>query len=164
MEEDSLKSKLINKILLATDGSEYSARAVEYGIEIARISGSKIFAIYVVDTGAFASIPMDMAWENMYEMLKAEGDKAIGFIRQKGEEEDIEIEGYILDGHPAQEIVNFSQTVSADLIVMGTLGKSGLDRFLLGSVAERVLRNAKIPVMIIRTDKSKSSSDQHPKE
>jgi nucleotide-binding universal stress UspA family protein len=150
-----LNNKIFKKILIATDGSSYSARAIEYSIEIARMSGSKIFALYVVDTGAFANIPMDMAFGNIYEMLKDEGNKAIRYVEEKGIEEGIEVECFIRDGHPAQEIVKFSEEILADLIIMGTLGKSGFDRFLLGSVAEKVLRNAKIPVMIIRTEKSK---------
>jgi len=101
---------------------------------------------------------MDMAWENIYEMLRSEGKKATDFVKEKGQKEDVEVECIIIDGHPAEEIVNFSENNSIDLIIMGTLGKSGLDRFLLGSIAEKVLRNAKVPVMIIRSEKQDKST------
>jgi nucleotide-binding universal stress UspA family protein len=153
MEGVLLESKIYKNILIATDGSDYSAKAVKHGVEIARMSGSKVFGLFVVDTGAFASIPMDMAWGNIYEMLKSEGEKATGFVEEQGQKENVEVECIIVDGHPAEEIVEFSRKNSIDLIIMGTLGKGGLDRFLLGSIAEKVLRNAKVPVMIVRSEK-----------
>jgi nucleotide-binding universal stress UspA family protein len=60
-----------------------------------------------------------------------------------------------VEGHPAEEILKLSENIPADLIVMGTLGKRGLDRFLLGSVAEKVSRTSKVPVMIVRGEKPK---------
>ncbi|MDO9097139.1 MAG: universal stress protein, partial [Candidatus Methanoperedens sp.] len=68
-----MASKLYKKILIATDGSEYTKNAVDYGIDLAKNTGAKLHAVYVVDTAAFASIPMDAAWESMYELLRQEG-------------------------------------------------------------------------------------------
>jgi len=148
-----MASKFYEKILIATDGSEYTKNAVDYGIDIAKSTGAKLFAIYVVDTAAFASIPMDAAWESMYELLKQEGDLAIKYVAQRAEAEGLEVEGNLIEGHPADEIIRYSEKNSISLIVMGTLGKSGLDRFLLGSVAEKVVRNSKIPVLVVRGKK-----------
>ena len=148
-----MASKFYEKILIATDGSEYTKNAVDYGIDLAKSTGAKLFAIYVVDTAAFASIPMDAAWESMYELLKQEGDMAIKYVAQRAEVEGLEVEGNLIEGHPADEIIRYSEKNSISLIVMGTLGKSGLDRFLLGSVAEKVVRNSKIPVLVVRGKK-----------
>ncbi|MCX9080727.1 MAG: universal stress protein [Candidatus Methanoperedens sp.] len=148
-----MASKFYEKILIATDGSEYTKNAVDYGIDIAKNTGAKLFAIYVVDTAAFASIPMDAAWESMYELLKQEGDLAIKFVAERAEAEGMEVEGNLIEGHPADEIIRYSEKNSISVIVMGTLGKSGLDRFLLGSVAEKVVRNSKIPVLVVRGKK-----------
>ncbi len=145
-----MPDKLYNKILIATDGSEHTKKAVEYGIELAKISGAQLHAIYVVDTAAFASIPMDAAWESMYELLKQEGELSIKYVADNAEAEGILIEKNIIEGHPADEIIKYSEKNNISLIVMGTLGKSGLDRFLLGSVAEKVVRNSKIPVLVVR--------------
>ena len=145
-----MASKLYKKILIATDGSEYTKNAVDYGIDLAKNSGAQMHAIYVVDTAAFASIPMDAAWESMYELLRQEGDVALKFVAEKAEAEGIEVEANIVEGHPADEIIKYSENNSISVIVMGTLGKSGLDRFLLGSVAEKVVRNSKIPVLVVR--------------
>jgi nucleotide-binding universal stress UspA family protein len=148
-----MASKLYKKILIATDGSEYTKNAVDYGIDLAKNIGAEIRVIYVIDTAAFASIPMDAAWESMYELLKQEGDTAIKYVTEKAETEGLEVEGNLIEGHPADEIIKYSEKNSISLIVMGTLGKSGLDRFLLGSVAEKIVRNSKIPVLVVRGKK-----------
>ncbi len=148
-----MSSKIYKKILIATDGSEYTKNAVDYGIDLAKNTGAKLLTIYVVDTAAFASIPMDAAWESMYELLRQEGDVAMKYVAEKAEKEGLEVEANIIEGHPADEIIKYSEKNSISLIVLGTLGKSGLDRFLLGSVAEKVVRNSKIPVLVVRGQK-----------
>ena len=145
-----MASKLVKKILIATDGSEYTKNAVEYGVDLAKSTGAKLYAVYVIDTAAFASIPMDAAWESMYELLKQEGDESTGYVAEKAGEEGLEVERFTVEGHPADEIIKTAEKNSVNLIIMGTLGKSGLDRFLLGSVAEKVVRTSKIPVLIVR--------------
>lgn len=150
-----MKSEIFKKIVIATDGSENSVNAVKHAIEVARISEASLSAVYVLDTGAFASIPVDMAMGNMYEILKKEGDDAIKKVEDLAQAVGIEIESFNVEGHPAEEIIKISENISADLIVMGTLGKSGLDRFLLGSVAEKVSRNSNMPVMVVRGEKPK---------
>jgi len=148
-----MASKLFNKILIATDGSEYTKNSVDYGIDLAKSTGAKLHAIYVVDTAAFASIPMDAAWESMYELLRQEGDEATKYVADKAQAEGLEVERNTIEGHPADEIIKYAEKNSISAIVMGTLGKSGLDRFLLGSVAEKVVRNSKIPVLVVRGKK-----------
>ena len=148
-----MSSKIYKKILIATDGSEYTKNAVDHGIDLAKNTGAKLYTTYVVDTAAFASIPMDAAWESMYELLRQEGDVAMKYVAEKAEAEGLELEANIIEGHPADEIIKYSEKNSISLIVLGTLGKSGLDRFLLGSVAEKVVRNSKIPVLVVRGKK-----------
>ncbi|HJH32772.1 MAG TPA: universal stress protein [Methanosarcinaceae archaeon] len=145
-----MSSKLYRKILIATDGSEPNKKAVLYGIELARLSDAKLYIVYVVDTAAFASIPMDSGWEIMYELLQKEGTEAIQQIVDDAKVSGIGVESSLLEGHPSQEIIEFTQDNDIDLIVLGTLGKSGLNRFLLGSVAEKITRNSRIPVLVVR--------------
>ena len=145
-----MSSELYRRILIATDGSEPNKKAVTYGIELARLSGAKVNVAYVVDTAAFASVPMDAGWEMMYELLQKEGNEAIQQIVDDAKASGIDIEGSLLEGHPSHEIIEFAQNNEIDVIVLGTLGKGGLDRFLLGSVAEKVTRNSKVPVLVVR--------------
>jgi nucleotide-binding universal stress UspA family protein len=142
-------SKLYRRILIATDGSEYTKKAVDYGIELANDTGAKLHAIYVIDTRAYDSIPLSAPMEYAYSLLRQEGDTAIKYVADRAEAAGLDVEGIITEGHPADEIIKYAEKNSIDLIVMGTLGKSGLDRFLLGSVADKVIRNSKIPVIVV---------------
>lgn len=145
----------LKKIFIATDGSEQNRRAIEYGIELAKIAGGKIFVGYVVDTAAFASIPMDAGWEMMYELMETEAKEAVQKVEVLAKQAGVEVETVVLEGHPSNEIIEFAQKNGIDVIVMGTLGKSGLDRFLLGSVAEKVTRNSTVPVLVVKGVSSK---------
>jgi len=145
-----MESEFYRKILIATDGSEPNKKSISYGIELARLSGAKVYAVYVVDTAAFASIPMDTGWEMMYELLQEEGKNATRAVEDAAKTSGVESESVVIEGHPSHEIIDFAQNNDIDVIVLGTLGKSGLDRFLLGSVAEKVTRNSKVPVMVVR--------------
>ena len=147
-----MESELYKKILIATDGSENTRKAVKYGIELARIAGADVHAVYVLDAGAFATLPMDAAWESMYELLRVEGSEAIKYVEDLGAEAGVPVESVVLDGHPAYEIVSYAQENGLDLIVMGTLGKTGLDRILVGSVASKVVHTSTIPVMVVHCD------------
>ncbi len=145
-----MKSEFYRNIVIATDGSENSKKAISYGIGIAKLSGATVHTLYVVDTSAFSSIPMDSGWEEMYEVLRKEGEKAVSEVRELGEASGVNVRDVILEGHPSSEIITFAENNDADIIVVGTLGKTGLDRFLMGSVAEKVMRSSKIPVLIVR--------------
>ncbi|MGP8321017.1 MAG: universal stress protein [Methanosarcinaceae archaeon] len=150
-----MSSELFRKIMIATDGSEPNKKAISYGIEFARLSGAKVYVVYVVDTATFSSIPMDSGWEVMYELLQKEGTEAIQHTLDDAKASGVLVESSLLEGHPSQEIIEFAQDNDIDMIVLGTLGKSGLDRFLLGSVAEKVTRNSGIPVLVVRGDPKK---------
>lgn len=145
-------SELFKNILIATDGSKRTQNAVDMGLKIAKERGSKVYAVYVVDTVTFTSIPMDVAWENMYQLLKDEGEDAVKVVKD-GAPEGVDVETQVLEGNPAVEITKFANENGVDLIVMGTLGKSGIDRILLGSTAEKVIRIASCPVLVIKSGK-----------
>jgi nucleotide-binding universal stress UspA family protein len=144
-------AELFKKILIATDGSKRTQNAVEMGLKIAKEQRSRVYAVYVVDTVTFTSIPMDVTWENMYQLLKDEGEEAVKAVKDSAP--DVDVETHVLEGNPAVEITKFAGDNGVDLIVMGTLGKSGIDRILLGSTAEKVIRIANCPVLVIKSDK-----------
>jgi nucleotide-binding universal stress UspA family protein len=148
-----MMSEFYRNIVIATDGSENTQKAVSYGIEIAKLSGATVHALYVVDTTSFSSIPMDAGWEAMYDTLREEGEKAISEVKERGKVSGIEVREVLLEGHPSNEIINFAENNNVDLIVVGTLGKTGLDKFLMGSVAEKVVRGSKVPVLVVRSEK-----------
>lgn len=89
------------------------------------------------------------------EHFRAEGKKATAFVEESAKTVNIEVGSVLLERHPADKIVEFAEQNGIGMIVMGTLGKKGLDRFLLGSVAEKVIRHSKTPVLVVRGEKPK---------
>jgi nucleotide-binding universal stress UspA family protein len=145
-------AELFKRILIATDGSRRTMNAIGKGLEIARVHSSKVFAVYVVDTVTFTSIPMDVTWENMYQLLKEEGNEAVKQVKETAGP-GLDVEAQVIEGNPAMEITKFAKEHDIDLIVVGTLGKSGIDRILLGSVAEKIVRLSNCPVLVIKSQK-----------
>jgi len=144
-----MKEGTYKRIMVATDGSKLARKAIETGIDIAKLSGAKIYAVYVVVPTTHSA--RDFGWEKAaMEHFRNEGKRATGFVEETAKAAGIEVESVLLEGHPADEIVKFAEQNDIEMIVMGTLGKTGLDRFLLGSVAENVVRHSKIPVLVVR--------------
>lgn len=148
-----MKEGIYKKIMVATDGSKPARKAIETGIDIARLSEAKIYAVYVVVPTTHSA--RDFGWEKAaMEHFRNEGKRATGFVEETAKVAGIEVESVLLEGHPADEIVKFAEQNDIEMIVMGTLGKTGLDRFLLGSVAENVVRHSKISVLVVRGENS----------
>lgn len=140
---------LFKRILIATDGSKYSQGAASEGLEIARFHGSKVFVLYVIDMRALITVNGMPVPENMYLILEEEGRRAVGQIKDMAG--DLPVETFVLAGYPWSTIIEFAKDNSIDLIVMGTLGKSGIEALLLGSVAGKVIRHALCPVLVVRS-------------
>jgi len=158
-----MNSSIFRKIMVATDGSELTKKAVDSAIEITKLNNAKLYAVHVIAPGDFsitqnepkASIfqnePRDAAWKKeIKEHLTTQGKEATAYVENSGKIANIAVEPVILEGNPADEIVNFAEKNDIDLIVMGTLGKTGLKKFLLGSVAENVVRHSKKAVLVVR--------------
>ena len=138
--------------MVATDGSEQVRKAVDSAIEIAKLSDAKLYAVHVIALGGYSITPSkDAEWEKaMKEQLTTEGKEATTYVENAGRAANIEVESVILEGSPADEIVDFAEKNDIDLIVMGTQGKSAIQRFLIGSVAENVVRHSKKTVLVVR--------------
>lgn len=147
-----MENKVYQKILVATDGSESVKKAVQMGVEIAKLSGANVYAVYVIAPGAYSA--RDFGWEKaLRNFLHSQGEKAVTFVGDLGKSQGVKVEPVLLEGNPADRILEFAEKEGIELIVMGTLGRTGLDKFLLGSVAEKVVRHSKIPVMVVRGEK-----------
>jgi len=150
------------KIMIATDGSDCSKLAVDKGIEFACLSGGKVYAVNVMSTDYLFSIDGDYSssmgmnpyWESMYETiresLKNQGQQALNYVKGLGEIKGVDVESVLLEGNPSEELIRYAEEEKMDVVVMGTLGKTGLDRLLLGSVAGNLVRHSKVPVMVVR--------------
>jgi nucleotide-binding universal stress UspA family protein len=141
---------VIKKILLPTDGSENSEKAVESGLELASAIGASVVGVYVIDTSSFVSLPETFMWENVRELLDVEGKKALKYVETAAKSHNVKLKTLVKEGSPAKEIVDMISEGKIDLIIMGTAGRTGLDRFFLGSVSEKVLRSAPCSVMVVK--------------
>ncbi|AEH37117.1 universal stress protein [Halopiger xanaduensis] len=138
-------------ILVPTDGSPEVERALEYAFDLARAHDATIRAVYVVNAAGYGGLPMETAWEGISDALREEGRSAV----ERAEElapEDIDVETKVLEGSPSRVIVQEASPGECDLVVMGTHGRGGIDRLLLGSVTERVVRRCDVPVLTVQVD------------
>lgn len=147
---------MYKKILVPTDGSEPSHKAAKHALWLASKSDAEILALYVIDTSLFTGLPTEDAITRIKEMLKDEGRKSFDAIVDMSleckEKFNVEIKLTFMtkEGRPSRTIRNTIDEEGIDLVVIGTSGKHGMDRFLLGSVAEKVVRTASCPVLVVR--------------
>jgi len=137
-------------ILVPTDGSEGTDAAVEHALDIAEKYDATVHVVYVVNTSAYSTLPADSNWESITAALEDEGKKATSEIVERMSDEGVNAVPSIEEGIPHKTILSYADENGIDLIVMGTHGKSGLDRLLLGSVTEKVVRASKVPVLTVR--------------
>ena len=136
-------------ILVPTDGSTAARKAVRHALDLAARVGASIHALSVVDTGGYASI--GASGGDVSERLREVAEEAVEWVATAARDAEVGVETVIREGSPPAEIVARAEAVGADLIVMGTHGRRGIDRYLLGSVTERVVRTAPVPVLTVRT-------------
>jgi nucleotide-binding universal stress UspA family protein len=148
---------MYKKILLPTDGSEYANKAAKHAIWIASLNGAELVALNVIETSSLVGLPAEDLIVRIKVMLKEEGRKSLEEISKLAEEsktenecqEEVKLNLITEEGSPADIIVKKIKEENIDLVVMGTSGKHGLDRFLLGSVTENVVRSAPCPVLVV---------------
>ena len=140
---------MFEKILVATDGSEHGYRAARVALELGKISGGKVTAIYVADTVKTSHLPDDMLLFSIRELLLKEGKEALKQVESLAQEKGVAFESLVVEGNPGSEIIRSAEASGMDIIILGAVGRTGLDKFLLGSVAEKVVRNSKLPVLTI---------------
>ncbi|KZN23717.1 stress response protein [Haladaptatus sp. R4] len=150
---------MYDRILVPTDGSEEMRCVLAHAAELAEAHGAELHAVYVVNSSTYASLPMETSWEGVSGMLEEEGESALEDARRIVGEYDVSLTTHLLEGPPNKEIVRYAELDDFDLIVMGTHGRGGIDRLLLGSVAERVVRASTVPVLTVRVGREDDTPD-----
>lgn len=144
----------MKKIMVATDGSETSRNAANVAVEIARISGGSITAVYVMDVSRLAQLPGYATFpglkDQLLAMMQKEGREATQYVEEMARSATVPCIKVLAEGNPSAELLRISQESGMDLLIMGNVGKTGLDRFLLGSVAEKVVQQSAVPVLLVR--------------
>lgn len=136
-------------ILVPTDGSATAREALDHAVSLAERYDASLHALYVVDT---RMIPASPHADDVIAAIRAVGEEVTEGAVAVATRADVACVGSIRAGVPASEILDYGADNDVDLVVMGTHGRTGLRRYLLGSVAERVVRESTVPVLTVRGD------------
>jgi nucleotide-binding universal stress UspA family protein len=147
---------MIKNVLVATDGSAHAKHASELGVELAKNSGGKVFALFIADKSRYFE-PMggvsyniaDKVVQGLKSEIQAEGENATKHVEEMAKKAGVPVEKKIIEGHPADDIMKFAEDIKASVIVVGSIGLRGIRKFQLGSVTEKVVHNSKVPVLVV---------------
>jgi nucleotide-binding universal stress UspA family protein len=144
-------------ILIPTDGSELSHRAVRHGLSLAKAVGAKVTAVTVEASFNVYDVPssrmyeMSGAFAEYMERAKAHAGKILDTVTEAARSAGVTCETVQLEqDHPHQAIIAAAEKMNCDLIVMGSHGRSGIVAVVLGSVTNKVLTHTTIPVLVCR--------------
>lgn len=141
---------MYDTVLVPTDGSDHSLRAAEHGSALARAFDARLHVVSVVDR-RLEKGPLSFGElrEEIREELRADSRRAIERVEEVLED-PTGVQTAVLEGAPVDEILGYAAEHAIDLVTMGTQGRTGLDRYVAGSVAEGVVRRADVPVLTVR--------------
>lgn len=142
---------MFETLVVATDGSESVQRAVECALDLAARFDGAVHALYVIDASQVESLP-DRLHDDVREALDEQSSEALEAVEAANEARDdpATLDTAVRVGHPAEQVIAYADEVDADAVAMGTRGRHGEHSFLLGSVAERVVRMCPHPVLTVR--------------
>jgi nucleotide-binding universal stress UspA family protein len=154
----------IETILVATDFSEASAAATTYAFQLARTIGARVYVLHVVpesDVEVMVALQghlqSEISREALIQTFYTDADKQLTTLIDDAKASALVQERLIVTGQPVSEIVSWAAAKHAQLVIMGTHGRSGLERVLLGSVAEHVLRLAPCAVLVVPSRQAKAA-------
>lgn len=152
---------MYERVLLPTDGSRASGRALEYAIDLAQQYDASLHVMYVIDKAVFAG---DVEAGTIVSQFEQVGQSILDGVEADATKAGIEtVITHLGRGSPHEAILEYTKEEEIDVVVMGTRGRTGLDRYLLGSVTEKVVRLSDVPVLTVRhseVDSAESASKE----
>jgi len=145
---------MFKHILVPVDGSRTSEVAVGKATDMAKAFGSTVTVIYVIDPYPFTGVGTDFAYgqDEYLSAATAEANAAVHAAKESFANAGVAVDTSVIEAHTAwRGIVEAGASLDADLIVMGSHGRSGLEKLVLGSVAQAVLSHTKLPVLVVRS-------------
>ncbi|GAB6183741.1 universal stress protein [Thermodesulfovibrio hydrogeniphilus] len=139
------------KILLSTDFSDESLYALSYAVDMAKMFNAKLYlmhVIYDIEKASNLHIPHP-SLTDLYKDLESHAKRNLESFGADMREGLTDVETVVRKGIPYEEIIKFAAENNIDLIVIGTLQRSGVERFFVGSTTQRVIRNAPCPVLVV---------------
>jgi nucleotide-binding universal stress UspA family protein len=147
---------MYERILIPTDGSDVAEAAVDHALDLAEQYGAEVHALYVVDIDSvnysLGTEQVDRLKQGRFdemEEVKERADEATGAVADRGAERGIDVVEHVSGGRPHKVIADYAEDNEMDLVVMGSHGRAGVRRALLGSVTERTLRSTHVPVLVV---------------
>jgi nucleotide-binding universal stress UspA family protein len=131
---------LFERIMVPSDGSEFASRSEDFAIEIANKFNSTLVAVHIIDDKLIYP----------FEVLEDEGKAILKKVREKAEKEEVTFEEVLIVGSPIHDMEKIVKKTESDLIVIGTHGKTGLEKLILGSVAENAIKTVKVPILLVK--------------
>jgi nucleotide-binding universal stress UspA family protein len=141
---------MYDHILVPTDGSDPATAATEHALAIADRFDATIHALYVVDVDGIAHEAPGLGLDALRGALREEGAAATAAVEDRADERGADATTAVVEGVAEDAIVHYADDHGVDLLVMGTHGRHGLDRHLVGSVTERVVRATDVPTLVVR--------------
>ena len=144
---------MFKHILVPVDGSSTSLLAIEKAIGLAKAFGSQVTTIFVIDPYPFTGIGTDFAYgqAEYLSAATAEANAAIKTATDAFQAAGVSVKSSVVEAHAAwRGVIETAKSLQADLIVMGSHGRSGLEKLVLGSVTQAVLANTKLAVLVVR--------------
>lgn len=146
---------MYRQILVPIDGSETSLSALKHAKSLARVYHANVTVLYVIDPYPFTGVGTDLAYGHAQQLEDSnqQAQLALEHARQDLEAAGIAVQTLSVEGAIVQNSISeVVQEKSVDLIVMASHGRSGLEKFLLGSTTDRVLNTVNIPVLVVKKD------------
>jgi nucleotide-binding universal stress UspA family protein len=131
---------MFENIMVPSDGSKFALKAEDVAISIARKFQGKLIVVHIIDEKLI----------NPFEVLEEEGKSILEKAALKGEEQGVHVDQVLIVGSPAHDMAKIVEKTGADLVVIGTHGKTGFKKLLLGSVAENSIKTIDIPVLLVK--------------
>jgi nucleotide-binding universal stress UspA family protein len=152
---------MYDSILVPIDGSTQSSRALDHAVRHAETYDAEVHLLFVVDVG---SVPTEVDVAPVEEKLDSYGEKITAGAAERVEDADVPgVVAEVVPGVPAKTIIDYAGDREVDLVVMGTHGRTGIDRYLLGSVTEKVVRHADVPVLTVHASEAEADPDDRGK-
>ncbi len=131
---------MFNKIMVPSDGSKFAQKAEDVAIDLAKKLGSTVVAVHIIDEKLIYP----------FDVMEEEGNEILSKISEKGNANDVKVDEVLIFGNPRHDMKKITEKSHADLVVIGSHGRSGLEKILMGSVAENALKTVDMPVLLVK--------------
>lgn len=143
---------MYDTILVPVDGSESSQYAAKHALDLASEVGATVHFLHVVSLNESRNVEVPRIEQGyLYQDLAQMGEEIIDDTISPLDEQEVPIKRTVMTGRPDKQILSFIQSERPDLVIMGSQGKTGLKRVVLGSVAENVARRSSIPIQLVQS-------------